>query len=161
MHLIADIAIIPLGVGNSISSYVAACERVFTDAGLDPQLHANGTNVEGEWDEVFDAPLADHLLQTAAISTGKGLVGLDDSSAKDPFNLFHFRQVQRYGFIELDAPKQFGCIGEQIPVAFFTHLKKLVSFARAMDPQTECCEDQYQQRHARSTAKPPCCPPGR
>ena len=55
MHLIADIAIIPLGVGHSLSSYVAACERIFTDAGLDPQLHANGTNVEGEWDEVMAA----------------------------------------------------------------------------------------------------------
>jgi uncharacterized protein (TIGR00106 family) len=53
MHVIADIAIIPLGVGHSLSSYVAACEKVFTDAGLDPQLHANGTNVEGEWDEVM------------------------------------------------------------------------------------------------------------
>ena len=51
MHLIADIAIIPLGVGNSLSYYVAACERVLTEAGLDPQLHANGTNVEGEGDE--------------------------------------------------------------------------------------------------------------
>ncbi len=55
MHLIADIAIIPLGVGNSLSSYVAACERVLSDAGLDPQLHANGTNVEGEWDQVMAA----------------------------------------------------------------------------------------------------------
>ena len=38
MHLIADIAIIPLGVGNSLSSSVAACERVFTEAGLDPSI---------------------------------------------------------------------------------------------------------------------------
>jgi len=55
MHLIADIAIIPLGTGLSLSSYVAACERVLRDAGLEPQLHANGTNVEGEWDEVMAA----------------------------------------------------------------------------------------------------------
>ena len=55
MHLIADIAIIPLGAGNSLSPYVAACERIFTEAGLAPQLHANGTNVEGEWDEVLAA----------------------------------------------------------------------------------------------------------
>ena len=55
MHLIADIAIIPLGVGNSLSPYVAACERIFTEAGLEPQLHANGTNVEGEWDQVTAA----------------------------------------------------------------------------------------------------------
>ena len=55
MKAIADISVVPLGVGLSLSGYVAACERVFRDAGLDPQLHANGTNVEGEWDEVMAA----------------------------------------------------------------------------------------------------------
>jgi uncharacterized protein (TIGR00106 family) len=55
MKVIADLAIIPIGVGVSLSKYVAACERVLTEAGLDPTLHANGTNVEGEWDLVFDA----------------------------------------------------------------------------------------------------------
>jgi uncharacterized protein (TIGR00106 family) len=55
MHLIADIAIIPLGTGLSLSPYVAACERVLRDAGLKTQLHANGTNVEGEWGEVMAA----------------------------------------------------------------------------------------------------------
>jgi len=50
-----DLCIIPLGVGVSVSKYVAECERVLEDAGLSPQLHANGTNVEGEWDEVFAA----------------------------------------------------------------------------------------------------------
>ncbi len=55
MKLIADISIIPLGVGLSLSSYVAACERVFRESGLEPKLHANGTNVEGEWDAVMAA----------------------------------------------------------------------------------------------------------
>jgi len=55
MKLIADISIIPLGVGLSLSSYVAVCEEVFTEAGLEPNLHANGTNVEGEWDTVMAA----------------------------------------------------------------------------------------------------------
>ena len=55
MKAIADISIIPLGVGLSLSSYVAACEKVFTEAGLEPRLHANGTNVEGEWDVVMTA----------------------------------------------------------------------------------------------------------
>jgi uncharacterized protein (TIGR00106 family) len=55
MHLIADIAIIPLGVGLSLSPYVAACERVLRNAGLRTQLHANGTNVEGDWDEIMAA----------------------------------------------------------------------------------------------------------
>jgi len=55
MKAIADIAIVPLGVGLSLSPYVAACEKVLRSAGLDPQLHANGTNVEGGWDEIMAA----------------------------------------------------------------------------------------------------------
>jgi uncharacterized protein (TIGR00106 family) len=55
MKVIADIAIIPIGVGVSLSKYVAACETILIEAGLNPLLHPNGTNVEGEWQVVFDA----------------------------------------------------------------------------------------------------------
>ncbi|MEW5981767.1 MAG: MTH1187 family thiamine-binding protein [Acidobacteriota bacterium] len=55
MKVLIDVSIVPIGVGVSLSSYVAACERVFTDAGLTTRLHAYGTNVEGEWDDVFGA----------------------------------------------------------------------------------------------------------
>jgi uncharacterized protein (TIGR00106 family) len=55
MKVLADLSIVPIGVGVSLSPYVAACERVLLDAGLSPQLHAYGTNVEGEWDKVFEA----------------------------------------------------------------------------------------------------------
>ena len=55
MKVLADISIIPIGVGSSLSSYVAACERVLRDAGLQPALHAFGTEVEGDWDVVLGA----------------------------------------------------------------------------------------------------------
>jgi uncharacterized protein (TIGR00106 family) len=55
MKVQIDLSIIPLGIGVSLSKYVAACERVLRDAGLEPRLHAFGTNVEGEWDDVFTA----------------------------------------------------------------------------------------------------------
>lgn len=55
MHVIADLCVVPIGVGVSVSKYVAACEQVFEDAGLSVHLHAYGTNVEGEWDAVFAA----------------------------------------------------------------------------------------------------------
>ena len=55
MKVIADVCVVPLGVGLSMSGYVAACERVFSEAGLKTHLHAYGTNVEGEWDDVFAA----------------------------------------------------------------------------------------------------------
>ncbi|MCP4689931.1 MAG: MTH1187 family thiamine-binding protein [Desulfobacterales bacterium] len=55
MNVIADLCIVPIGVGVSVSSYVAACQRVLTDAGLTIQLHSYGTNMEGEWDVVMAA----------------------------------------------------------------------------------------------------------
>ena len=55
MRVIADFCVVPLGVGVSVSEYVAACERILRDADLNPQLHAYGTNIEGEWDDVFAA----------------------------------------------------------------------------------------------------------
>lgn len=55
MKAIADVMVLPLGVGLSLSKYVAECEKVFAEAGLETQLHANGTNVEGDWDDVFAA----------------------------------------------------------------------------------------------------------
>ena len=55
MKVLADISIIPIGAGDSLSPYIAACQRVFTEAGLEPRLHAFGTNVEGEWAQVMDA----------------------------------------------------------------------------------------------------------
>ena len=55
MHVIADFCVVPIGVGVSVSSYVAACERVLAEAGLNPRMHAYGTNVEGDWSVVFEA----------------------------------------------------------------------------------------------------------
>jgi uncharacterized protein (TIGR00106 family) len=55
MRVIADLCIVPLGVGLSLSKYIAACETVIRDEGLKPQLHAYGTNVEGDWDHVMKA----------------------------------------------------------------------------------------------------------
>ncbi len=62
MKAIADIAIVPIGVGVSLSRYVAACEQVLHEAGLSPQLHANGTNVEGDWEVIFEALKRCHQL---------------------------------------------------------------------------------------------------
>lgn len=55
MHVIVDLCVVPLGVGVSVSHYVAACQEVLEDAGLKTRLHAYGTNIEGEYDEVFAA----------------------------------------------------------------------------------------------------------
>ena len=55
MKVIADLCVVPIGVGVSVSKYVVACERVLNEAGLETHLHAYGTNIQGEWDAVFAA----------------------------------------------------------------------------------------------------------
>jgi len=60
MYVIVDFTIVPVGVGVSLSEYIAACERVLQESGLTYELHANGTNVEGEWEDVFAAIRACH-----------------------------------------------------------------------------------------------------
>lgn len=54
MHVIIDLCVVPVGVGVSVSEYVTACLEVIRQAGLKHELHAYGTNIEGEWEEVFD-----------------------------------------------------------------------------------------------------------
>jgi uncharacterized protein (TIGR00106 family) len=55
MHTIAEFTIIPIGTGVSLAKYVAACEQILEESGLSYELHANGTNLEGEWDVVMQA----------------------------------------------------------------------------------------------------------
>jgi len=43
----------PLGQGESVSSYVARVVDIIDKSGLDYQLHAMGTVIEGEIDEVL------------------------------------------------------------------------------------------------------------
>lgn len=55
MKVIVDFCIVPIGAGPSVSKYVAECEKILKQAGLKTMLHAYGTNIEGEWDVVFEA----------------------------------------------------------------------------------------------------------
>jgi uncharacterized protein (TIGR00106 family) len=55
MNVMIDICIVPLGVGVSVSEYITACQKVLQKSGLKHQMHAYGTNVEGDWDEVMAA----------------------------------------------------------------------------------------------------------
>ena len=55
MNAIVDLCVVPIDAGISLSGYVAACEKVLEQFALHHTLHANGTNIEGDWDEVFAA----------------------------------------------------------------------------------------------------------
>ena len=51
--VLLDFSMTPLGKGESVSAYVARCLEVVAASGLDYRLHAMGTTLEGELDEVL------------------------------------------------------------------------------------------------------------
>src|SRR3954470_15519483 len=52
--VLLDFSMTPLGKGESVSRYVARCLEVVASSGLDYRLHAMGTTLEGELDQVLD-----------------------------------------------------------------------------------------------------------
>ena len=55
MHVIIDLCVVPIGVGVSVSKYIARCQQVLKESNLSYSMHAYGTNIEGEWDTVMAA----------------------------------------------------------------------------------------------------------
>ncbi len=55
MKVIVDFCLISLGGDLSLSPYIAECQRILQQCGLKHELHAYGTNIEGEWEPVMEA----------------------------------------------------------------------------------------------------------
>lgn len=55
MKATAEIQVVPIGVGTSVRKEVQRAHRLLEESGLEVQLHAFGTNVEGELDAIFAA----------------------------------------------------------------------------------------------------------
>ena len=53
MNTILSFTLVPVNSGLSLSKYIAACTDIICESGLKYELHANGSNLEGPWDEVF------------------------------------------------------------------------------------------------------------
>ena len=53
MNVMVDLCVVPIGVGESVSEYIAECERLIEGAGLESELHPYGTVIQGDWDAVF------------------------------------------------------------------------------------------------------------
>lgn len=58
--LSVDLCVVPIGVGVSLSPYIATCQRVIESAGLVHELGPNGTAIEGPWDDVMNCVRACH-----------------------------------------------------------------------------------------------------
>jgi uncharacterized protein (TIGR00106 family) len=52
MKVVADLCIVPMGVGPSVSGYVREIKAILDASDLDAEMHANGTNIEGELSDI-------------------------------------------------------------------------------------------------------------
>jgi len=84
MSVLLEMSIVPLGVGESVSQHVARCVDLVDHSGLNYELHAMGTIVEGELTEVVAlmqqcieevAKQCDRVTCTAKIDLRKGRQG--------------------------------------------------------------------------------------
>jgi len=53
LNVIVDLCVIPIGSGVSVSNEIAEVQKILRGSGLHTQMHAYGTNIEGEWDDVM------------------------------------------------------------------------------------------------------------
>ena len=52
MKVSADLCIVPMGVGPSVSPYVREIKAIIEASGLTATMHPNGTNIEADLSEV-------------------------------------------------------------------------------------------------------------
>ena len=50
--MIIELSVIPIGVGASLSKYVACVMRVIQESGLKFESHSMATNIECDWDDM-------------------------------------------------------------------------------------------------------------
>lgn len=55
MKAVAEIQVIPIGVGVSVREEVMRAHEILRESGLTVELHAYGTNVEGDMSLIFEA----------------------------------------------------------------------------------------------------------
>lgn len=83
----AEFSVVPIGMGESVSQYVAECMKIVEDSGLSYKINPMGTVVEGEYDEVMTLvkrchmrviELCPRVITTVKIDDRRGAKGVID-----------------------------------------------------------------------------------
>lgn len=59
---IMEISVVPIGVGSSVSNYVAKCVEIIKRSGLSYEVTAMGTIVEGDVEKLLEIALLMHRV---------------------------------------------------------------------------------------------------
>ena len=82
--VLLEMSIVPMGVGESVSQYVAECVDIIDKSGLEYEVHSMGTIVEGELDDVLSlmrkciekmAEHSDRVTCAAKLDYRRGQIG--------------------------------------------------------------------------------------
>lgn len=85
MKALAEIQVIPIGVGVSVRNEVKRAHEIIEQSGLIVQLHAYGTNVEGDLSLVLDTIKAVHeTLHAEGVVRLSTFIKLGTRSDKEP-----------------------------------------------------------------------------
>jgi len=86
-YMLVEFSVVPLGVGESVSQYVAECMKIVEDSSLSYKINPMGTVVEGEYDEVMAlvkrchmriVDLCPRVITTVKIDDRRGAKGMID-----------------------------------------------------------------------------------
>jgi len=86
-YMLVEFSVVPLGVGESVSQYVAECMKIVEDSSLSYKINPMGTVVEGEYDEVMAlvkrchmriVELCPRVITTVKIDDRRGAKGMID-----------------------------------------------------------------------------------
>jgi uncharacterized protein (TIGR00106 family) len=85
MKATAEIQVIPIGVGVSVRREVKRAHELLEESGLEVELHAFGTNVEGELADVLAAVQRVHeVLHSEGVARLSTAVKIGTRTDKDP-----------------------------------------------------------------------------
>jgi uncharacterized protein (TIGR00106 family) len=79
MHMLAELSVFPLDKGaEGLSAYVAESIKIIEESGLDFEVHALGTLIEGPGDKVFEVIRKCHDSMTRVSNRVVTTVKIDD-----------------------------------------------------------------------------------
>ncbi len=85
MKATAEIQVIPIGAGVSVRQFVKKAHETLAASGLNAQLHAFGTNVEGELDDILAAVKNVHeVLHAAGVVRVSSAIKIGTRTDKEP-----------------------------------------------------------------------------
>ncbi len=79
--IVCEFSIVPIGKGESVSPFVARCQKIVEESGLPHQLTAMGTLLEGEWDEIMAVIKKCHMAVRTECRRVSTTIRIDDREA--------------------------------------------------------------------------------